>query len=110
MGNAKKNFEAVIVGGGVAGYGQILPVASHYDPTGDLMLKKKQLILTRLTPAHAFDSAGIDYVLLEARNDIAPPLGATIVMMPNGARILGVYEAMKDIMEEIESTTLRKSE
>jgi NADPH-dependent 2,4-dienoyl-CoA reductase/sulfur reductase-like enzyme len=42
-------FKVVIVGGSVAG----------------------------LTLAHAFDSAGIDYVLLEARDTFAPPVGAT---------------------------------
>ena len=42
-------FKAIIVGGSVAG----------------------------LTLAHTFDSAGIDYVLLEARDMVAPPVGAT---------------------------------
>jgi 2-polyprenyl-6-methoxyphenol hydroxylase-like FAD-dependent oxidoreductase len=45
------DFRAIIVGGSVAG----------------------------LTLAHAFEKAGIDYALLEARDNIAPNLGASIV-------------------------------
>lgn len=79
------SFKAVIVGGSVAG----------------------------LVLAHCFDSAGIDYVVLEARKDIAPALGATIIMMPNGTRILdqlGLYEDMKSVMEEIDNTKMWKSD
>jgi FAD dependent monooxygenase len=42
---------------------------------------------------------GIDYILLEARDTISPQLGASIIIMPNGARILdqlGVYEEMRE--------------
>lgn len=48
-------FKAVIVGGSVAG----------------------------LSLAHTFDSAGIDYVLLEARDTVAPPVGATSKKLPS---------------------------
>ena len=81
----KSNFKAIIVGGSVAG----------------------------LTLAHAFDSAGIDYVLLEARDEIAPPFGATILMMPNGIRVLdqlGVYEAMKPFCQEFTTSIVQKSD
>jgi FAD dependent monooxygenase len=64
-------FKAIIVGGSVAG----------------------------LTLAHMFSKAHIDYTLLEARDTISPQLGASIVIMPNGARILdqlGVFGGMKD--------------
>jgi FAD dependent monooxygenase len=64
-------FTAIIVGGSVAG----------------------------LTLAHMFSKAHIDYTLLEARDTISPQLGASIVIMPNGARILdqlGVFEDMRD--------------
>ena len=60
------SFKVIIVGGSVAG----------------------------LTLAHAFDSAGIEHVVLEARDAIAPKGGASIVVQANGARILdqlGVY-------------------
>lgn len=69
---AKSNFKAIIVGGSVAG----------------------------LTLAHTFEKAGIDYVLLEARDTISPQLGAGIVIFPNGARILdqmGIYWGMEGI-------------
>jgi FAD dependent monooxygenase len=64
------NFKAIIVGGSVAG----------------------------LTLAHTFQRANIPYILLEARDTISPQLGASIVIMPNGARILdqmGLYEGLK---------------
>jgi len=64
-------FKAIIVGGSVAG----------------------------LTLAHAFEKASIDYVLLEARDTISPQLGASIVIMANGARILdqmGLYDTMNE--------------
>jgi FAD dependent monooxygenase len=46
-----------------------------------------------------FSKAHINYTLLEARDNISPQLGASIVIMPNGARILdqlGVFGDMKD--------------
>jgi FAD dependent monooxygenase len=70
---APSTFTAIIVGGSVAG----------------------------LTLAHTFEKAGINYVLLEARDTISPQLGAGIVIMPNGARILdqmGVYEGMGGLL------------
>ena len=65
--------------------------------------------------AHTFDSAGIDYVLLEARDTIAPPMGATIVIQANGARILdqlGVYEQLSNtgIMAKMSTNTIRRSD
>ena len=83
----KPKFKAIIVGGSVAG----------------------------LTLAHTFDSAGIDYILLEARNTIAPALGATIVIQANGARILdqlGIYDRFSDmgIMTRMSKNTIRRSD
>ncbi|VUC20400.1 unnamed protein product [Clonostachys rosea] len=66
----ERPFKVVIVGGGFAG----LSLA--------IMLEK-------------FD---IDYVLLEARGEIAPAIGAGIAVCPNGCRILdqiGCYEPLK---------------
>ncbi|CZT43252.1 uncharacterized protein RSE6_03257 [Rhynchosporium secalis] len=65
------NFKAIIIGGSVAG----------------------------LTFAHMFERANINCILLEARYRISPSEAASIVIMPNGARILdqlGFYEGMRD--------------
>lgn len=83
--NKIPRFKAIIVGGSVAG----------------------------LTFAHTFDSAGIDYVLLEGRAHIAPAAGATIVIMPNGARILdqlGLFEPLREIMEPMYTATTWRSD
>jgi FAD dependent monooxygenase len=80
-----RRFKAIIVGGSVAG----------------------------LALAHTFDSAGIEYVLLEARDTITPPVGATIIIMPNGARILdqlGLYEQMKEMYEPMLSSSTWRSD
>ena len=68
-----------------------------------------------LTLAHTFDSAGIDYVVLEARDTVAPPLGATIVIQANGARILdqlGIYERLANqaSMAKMAKNTIRRSD
>jgi 2-polyprenyl-6-methoxyphenol hydroxylase-like FAD-dependent oxidoreductase len=65
----KKDLRVVIVGGGVAG----------------------------LALANMLERFDIDYVLLEAYRDIAPQVGASIVMMANGLRILdqlGIYDSL----------------
>ena len=41
-----------------------------------------------LTLAHSLEACHIDYLVLEARADIAPAVGASIGILPNGARIL----------------------
>jgi FAD dependent monooxygenase len=72
-------FRAVIVGGSIAG----------------------------LTLAHAFEQAGIEYELLERRDNIAPNLGATHFIWPNGATILdqlGLWENMDPIMNPMRHT------
>ncbi|GAB1319710.1 FAD NAD(P)-binding domain protein [Madurella fahalii] len=68
------HFRVVIVGGGVAG----------------------------LTLANALEKADIDYVLLERRSDVAPQVGASIGIMPNGARILDQLGVWKRVKEESE--------
>ena len=88
MANSKgSRFKVIIVGGSVAG----------------------------LTLAHTFDSAGIDYVLLEARDIVAPQVGATLVIQANGARILdqlGLYEGLANqgIMTKMLKNTIRRSD
>ncbi|CAH0057356.1 unnamed protein product [Clonostachys solani] len=64
-----KDFKVIVVGGGVAGL------------TLALMLEK-------------FD---IDYVLLEARKEFAPQVGASIGMMPNGLLVLDQLGCYEDI-------------
>src|SRR5690554_1451092 len=54
------NFRVVVVGGGVAG----------------------------LTASHALQRAGIDHVVLERSEDVAPPVGASTAIYPHGVRIL----------------------
>lgn len=80
------NFKAIIVGGSVAG----------------------------LTLAHMFERANINYILLEARDTISPSIGASIVIMPNGSRILdqmGLYDVMKDeFMTGMKRTYTRRSD
>jgi 2-polyprenyl-6-methoxyphenol hydroxylase-like FAD-dependent oxidoreductase len=73
----KPGFRAIIVGGSIAG----------------------------LTLANAFEKAGIEYVLLERRDEIAPKLGGCIMIFPNGATILdqlGIYENMDPILSPLQ--------
>lgn len=56
-----------------------------------------------LTLANALEKFNIDYVLLEAYPSIAPQVGASIGMLPNGFRILdqlGCYEPVRNISDE----------
>lgn len=65
-----KDFKVVIAGGGIAGLGL----------------------------ANMLEMAEIDWVLLESHSEIAPQVGASIGLFPNGLRILdqmGVYEAIR---------------
>ncbi|OTB04618.1 hypothetical protein M426DRAFT_73394 [Hypoxylon sp. CI-4A] len=66
-------FKIIIAGGGIAG----------------------------LTLAIALEKFNIDYVLLEAYKEIAPPVGASIGLFPNGLLLLdqlGLYEAIRDLV------------
>ncbi|KPM36548.1 hypothetical protein AK830_g10022 [Neonectria ditissima] len=68
-------FKIIIVGGSVAG----------------------------LSLANMLEKAGIDYVLLEGYSEIAPQVGASIGLLPNGLRILdqlGCYEAYRAKAED----------
>ncbi|KAJ5645424.1 hypothetical protein N7507_011435 [Penicillium longicatenatum] len=59
-----------------------------------------------LTLAHCLDRAGIDYVILEKRQEIAPQEGASIGIMPNGARILeqlGLYANLEAAVHPLET-------
>ena len=63
-------FKVIIVGGGIAG----------------------------LTLANSLQHGNIEYVLLEARLELAPQLGASIGLGPNGSRILDQLGCYEDIM------------
>ncbi|KAK2877272.1 hypothetical protein FQN49_001277 [Arthroderma sp. PD_2] len=68
----KYPFKVVIVGGSVSG----------------------------LTLAHCLDRAGIDYILLEKHHSIHPQIGASLGILPNGARILdqlGIFEDLEKL-------------
>ncbi|KAI7779534.1 hypothetical protein LA080_000723 [Diaporthe eres] len=55
------------------------------------------------TLANALEKFNIDYILLEAYPSIAPQVGASIGMLPNGFRILdqlGCYEPVRNISNE----------
>ena len=86
MARSTPKFKAIIVGGSVAG----------------------------LTLAHMFERAKLDYVLLEARDTVSPSIGASIVIMPNGARILdqlGLYDVMREkFMTGMRRTLTRRSD
>lgn len=70
----REGFRVIISGGGIAG----------------------------LSLANALQHAGIDYVLLEARSIIAPQVGASISVMPNGGRILDQLGCYDEIVEQTE--------
>jgi hypothetical protein len=77
----RPGFKIIIVGGSIAG----------------------------LTLAHCLDRAGIDHIVLEKANDIAPQVGTSIGVSPNGARILdqlGVYEEIEKCIEPLNVATV----
>ena len=58
-----------------------------------------------LSLAHCLARADIDYVVLEKRCELAPQEGASIGIMPNGARILqqlGLYDALEELVHPLE--------
>ncbi|KAL8722761.1 MAG: hypothetical protein Q9225_000822 [Loekoesia sp. 1 TL-2023] len=70
----KGTFRVIIVGGSIAG----------------------------LVLAHCLEKAGIDYVVLEQHHEIAPQIGASVGIMPNGARILDQLSLLDAVEREIE--------
>ncbi|KAH8898447.1 FAD binding domain-containing protein [Thozetella sp. PMI_491] len=66
--------------------------------------------VTGLTLANALEQLGIDYVVLEAYRDIAPQVGASIGLFPNGLRIvdqLGAYEAFRQGIDPLDGIKVR---
>lgn len=72
--NTKSPFHVIIIGGSIAG----------------------------LTLAHLLTSLSISFTLLEARSTLAPQLGASIGIFPNGARILDQLSLFSIVTKEIE--------
>jgi tetrahydromethanopterin S-methyltransferase subunit G len=73
----KGSFKVIIAGGGIAGF----------------------------TLANSLSQAHIDYVLLEAQDEIAPQVGASIGILAQGGRILdqlGMYDDIFKLIEPIE--------
>ncbi|KAF6803052.1 FAD binding domain-containing protein [Colletotrichum sojae] len=69
-----KSFTVLISGGGIAG----------------------------LTLANLLERVGIDYVILEAYSEIAPQVGASIGILPNGGRIydqIGIYDDVRALID-----------
>ena len=59
-----------------------------------------------LSLAHCLQRAGIDYVVLEKRSEIAPQEGASVGIMPNGGCILdqlGLYSRVENLIEPLET-------
>ncbi|KAH8661730.1 FAD binding domain-containing protein [Ilyonectria robusta] len=75
---APKNFTVLITGGGIAG----------------------------LTLANLLERVGIDFIILEAYREIAPQVGASIGIMPNGSRVLDQIGLYDDIRSRIEQPLL----
>lgn len=74
MADTKKKLRVIIVGGSVAG----------------------------LTLAHGLHHNDIDFVVLEASEEMAPHIGASIVVLPNGLRILDQLGICDDIIKMVD--------
>ncbi|KAL4962870.1 FAD-dependent oxidoreductase [Aspergillus stella-maris] len=75
----KHPFRVIIVGGSIAG----------------------------LTLGHCLARAGIDYIVLEKANEVAPQVGASIGLLPHGGRVLdqlGLYEEVEKHIEPMLKT------
>ncbi|KAE8313486.1 hypothetical protein BDV41DRAFT_588138 [Aspergillus transmontanensis] len=60
--------------------------------------------VTGLTLAHCLDRAGIDYIVLEKHKEIHPQIGASVVIFPNGGRILeqlGLYQRIEALSQKL---------
>lgn len=59
--------------------------------------------------AHCLDEAGIDYLVLEKNNEIAPNVGSFVGIMPNGAHILdqlGLFHLVEAEIEPMEHANI----
>lgn len=65
--------------------------------------------ITGLALACSLERAGIQYVVLESRDEVAPQVGASIAMLPNGMRLLdqlGILEKVRAGAVKHESDTM----
>lgn len=72
----KNDYQVIIVGGSIAG----------------------------LTLAHCLQRMGIEHIILEKAKNPAPQLGASIGILPNGARVLeqlGLYSHIEEYTEPL---------
>ncbi|ELR04661.1 hypothetical protein GMDG_01520 [Pseudogymnoascus destructans 20631-21] len=63
--------------------------------------------ISGLVLAHSLYCSDIDYVVLESRDEIAPQVGASIAVLPNGSRILdqlGIFDDMFGLVEPLENS------
>jgi 2-polyprenyl-6-methoxyphenol hydroxylase-like FAD-dependent oxidoreductase len=56
--------------------------------------------ISGLTLANALEKANVDYILLEGRDTIAPQVGASIGLFPNGGRILDQLGCLEEVEAE----------
>ncbi|KAF3070990.1 FAD-dependent urate hydroxylase [Daldinia childiae] len=75
-----REFKVIIAGGGIAG----------------------------LTLANMLEKFGLNYTLLESHSEIAPQVGASIGLFPNGLRILDQIGCYEQILEVFEGEDLYK--
>ncbi|CAK48314.1 hypothetical protein CBS115989_8867 [Aspergillus niger] len=62
-----------------------------------------------LTLAHCLERANIEYLILEKGDDIAPQVGASIGIMPNGGRILeqlGLFGEIERVIEPLHQANI----
>lgn len=58
-----------------------------------------------LSLALALERAGVDFVVLEAHPSVAPQVGASIAVLPNGARVLDQLGCYADIAGLVNCST-----
>lgn len=58
-----------------------------------------------LSLALALERAGVDFVVLEAYESVAPQVGASIAVLPNGARVLDQLGCYGDIAALVNGST-----
>lgn len=78
---SKSEFKVIIIGGSIGG----------------------------LTLAHCLRNAKIDHIVLEKASNPAPQIGASIGILPNGARVLEqlkLYDEVEDYIEPLSTATI----
>jgi 2-polyprenyl-6-methoxyphenol hydroxylase-like FAD-dependent oxidoreductase len=83
---SKKPFTVLIAGGGIAG----------------------------LTLANMLEKIGVNYLILEGYREMAPQVGASIGILPNGGRVLdqiGLYDEIRKLIDApLYETSIRSHE